>query len=246
MTAMVVTIFVASLVGSLHCAGMCGAFVALATGTGDSARSAILGQAAYHVGRLISYTILGALAGAAGGLLDLTSTLAGLEPLAAAVAGGMMVGFGVVALLRASGVKIAHLRLPAGWNRLVARISAQNMSRPPIIRAGTIGLCTTLLPCGWLYAFAITAAGTGKPLNGALVMAAFWLGTVPALVVVGTSIRQLLGPLGRRAPALTSILLVLVGLYTLLGRSMIDPAAMAARIQNNKTPTTLPCCTTQP
>jgi uncharacterized protein len=248
MTAMVLAILVASLVGSLHCAGMCGAFVVLATGTGTSTRSAAFGQTAYHLGRLVSYTILGALAGAAGRLIDLTSTLAGLQPLAAGLAGAAMVAFGITALLRSSGVKIAGLRLPSGWNHLIARVSASQMNRPPIIRAACIGLCTTLLPCGWLYAFVLTAAGTGNPLNGALVMAIFWLGTLPALIVVGSGVRQLLGPLGRRAPAITSVLLVLVGLYTLLGRSLMDPAAIAARIQNrdSKTATTLPCCTTQP
>lgn len=61
------------------------------------------------------------------------------------------------------------------------------MDRPPVVRAAATGLFTTLLPCGWLYAFVVTAAGTGSgtPLHGAALMAVFWLGTLPMMLTVG-------------------------------------------------------------
>jgi sulfite exporter TauE/SafE len=245
MIAMVSAILVASLLGSMHCVGMCGAFVALAVGESRGWRAA----AAYHGGRLISYVLLGAIAGAAGTLMNVAGAMAGIRPIAAIFAGATMVVFGGIMLLRLWGVRIAHMRLPASWSRLVSRISMKAMNRPLVIRAGMIGLATTLLPCGWLYAFAVTAAGTASPLQGAAVMAIFWLGTLPALVVVGAGVRGLLGPIGKRAPALTSLLLVIVGLYTLIGRSMLDPLAIAQRVQNKAgmTATTQPaaCCTQQ-
>lgn len=245
MIAMVGAILVASLLGSMHCVGMCGAFVALAVGESRGWRAA----AAYHGGRLVSYILLGAIAGAAGTLMNVAGAMAGIRPIAAIFAGATMVVFGVICLLRIWGVRIAHMRLPASWSRIVSQISMKAMNRPLVVRAGMIGLATTLLPCGWLYAFAVTAAGTASPLQGAVVMAFFWLGTVPALVIVGTGIRGLLGPIGKRAPALTSLLLVIVGLYTLVGRSMLDPMAIAQRVQSKTgmTATTQPAaCCTQP
>ena len=240
MTAMIIAVLVASLLGSLHCAGMCGAFVALVSGAGETGwRSAAAAQTAYHLGRLVSYVILGALAGSAGKLIDAAGSMAGFGRAAAVAAGAMMVAFSVITLLRSMGVRIGHLALPASWTRLVSLANAGVMKRQPLVRAATIGLCTTLLPCGWLYAFAVTAAGTGAALSGAATMAVFWIGTAPALVVVSAGVRGLLGPIGRRAPAITSMLLVLVGLYTLLGRSALDPIAMAQRATTQATTT---CC----
>ena len=84
MTALTIAIFTASILGSFHCAGMCGAFLAVATGDlgGGGAGRPVL-QTAYHVGRLVSYLCLGAAAGAAGGVVNIAGGLAGIRPLAA-------------------------------------------------------------------------------------------------------------------------------------------------------------------
>ena len=70
---LITSVFVASLLGSLHCAGMCGAFVAFAVGIDDpdAARKRARLHAAYNLGRLVTYSVLGAIAGAIGGALDL-------------------------------------------------------------------------------------------------------------------------------------------------------------------------------
>jgi sulfite exporter TauE/SafE len=256
MTALVISVFLASLLGSLHCAGMCGAFVAIACGrsSGPSAREATVLQSAYHGGRLVTYLTLGLIAGTAGQLLDLAGSLAGLQPVAAALAGATMIAFALVTLMRLGGVSLAKLSPPAVMARLLGRAHRHAMSRPPVVRAGLIGLCTTLLPCGWLYAFVITAAGTASAWGGALVMAVFWLGTLPMLVAIGAGTRRLLGAVGEFVPALTCLLLVGVGLYTITGRTLLDPRAMAATLSSPATtqPATqpavpapgskLPCC----
>jgi uncharacterized protein len=229
------SILVASLLGSLHCVGMCGAFVAIAVQSGGTpeqrSRQWPL-HACYHAGRLVTYLLLGIAAGAVGRLADLSAALAGIKPVAAALAGAVMVVFGGVALLRLWGVRIAPLRPPGILGRSIAAVHRRAMNQPPWRRAGLIGLFTTLLPCGWLYAFAAAAAGTASPWRGALAMAAFWLGTLPALVALGAGLRATLGNFGGRLPALTSLLLVAVGLYTLLNRSLLDPAAIAARVHS--------------
>lgn len=227
MIPLVAGIFVASLLGSLHCAGMCGAFLAIALR--DEGRQWPL-QLAYHGGRLLTYSLLGLAAGAAGRLLDLTGAMAGVRPIAAAAAGATLVAFGLVSLLRIYGVSLARIPAPAFVRNAIAGAHRRAMDRPPVIRAMMIGLLTTLLPCGWLYAFAVTAAGTASPSRGALVMAVFWVGTLPMLVALGAGLRTLAGAFGKRIPAITCIVLMGLGLFTLINRSRLDPAAIAARV----------------
>lgn len=235
MIALIGAIFLASVLGSFHCAGMCGAFLAIATGADRTTgwRGAAMLQGAYHVGRLVSYATLGAAVGAAGQLVNVAGALAGMRPLAAILAGAAMVAFGITALLRSGGVGVRHLRLPQSWLNLMQRGHRLAMGRPPLVRALAIGLLTTILPCGWLYAFAVTAAGTGSPARGVIAMAAFWAGTLPALVAVGAGIRGLLGPLGRRLPTLTVLAMVAAGVLTLTGRAALDPAALVRKVQAN-------------
>ena len=168
MTALISAVFIASLLGSMHCAGMCGAFVAFAVaGDGRPQASRASLNAAYNGGRLITYVALGAIAGSLGAALDLGGSMLGVQRTAAIAAGVMMIGFGGLAILRASGTRIPRLPLPGTLQRFVAAGHRIAFDLPPMTRALVVGLLTTLLPCGWLYAFAITAAGTASPALGA-------------------------------------------------------------------------------
>lgn len=229
MIALVGAVFMASLLGSLHCAGMCGAFVAFAVGAPSERRPPEWTlHAAYNGGRLVTYTALGAIAGALGGALDLAGELVGLQRIAAVMAGAMMIGFGVATLLRIRGVRVPRLRLPVAFESLLSRGHRAASSKPPVVRAALIGLLTTLLPCGWLYAFVVTAAGTGNALLGAVTMAVFWAGTLPALVAVGAGAKRLTGAVGRLAPQMTAIALVVVGIYTAAHRIGLPRMSMAS------------------
>lgn len=227
MIALIGAVFTASLLGSLHCAGMCGAFVAFAVGAPSERRPAEWAlHAAYNGGRLVTYAALGAVAGALGGALDLAGEMVGLQRLAAALAGALMIGFGVATLLRLRGVRVPRLPLPRAFERALSRGHRAASSKPPLVRAALIGLLTTLLPCGWLYAFVITAAGTGGAVVGAVTMAVFWMGTLPALVAVGAGARRLTGGLGRMAPRLTAMALVAVEIYTAAHRVAMPAMSM--------------------
>lgn len=201
----------ASLLGSLHCAGMCGCFSALATGGAGRTATRVRLQAAYHGGRLVMYVGLGAVAGAMGAALDLGGKTVGVERIAALSAGVFLILFGVVALLRSAGVRIAQPRT-AAWRRFVGRGHRFAARFGPNGRAATIGLLSAVLPCGWLHAFVIAAAGTGSPALGAVTMAAFWLGTVPALVAVVASIGRI-SALGRPVQIATSVAVVVAGIF---------------------------------
>ena len=228
MTALVVAVFLASVLGSLHCVGMCGAFLALAfTDVPQAGRWRL--SVSYHGGRLVTYTALGIAAGSTGSLLDLGGTLAGINSVALPLAGFTVIAFGVVGLLRQRGVSIKHLHLPQAWVKQVHRAQGVAMQMPPTQRALTIGLLTTLLPCGWLYAFAATAAGTANPMMGGLVMVVFWSGTLPALVSCGVGVQALAGPIGRRLPGLTCIALIVFGGWAVVGRSQFDIPALTSQ-----------------
>lgn len=218
--ALIAAVFTASLLGSLHCAGMCGAFMLFAVGAGEKATPATRFKmhAGYHAGRLVTYTALGALAGAAGAALDLGGSMVGVQRIAAAAAGAIMIAFGLAALARARGHKVGKLGVPVRYRRLVERLQGRALALPPATRAVSVGLLTTLLPCGWLYAFVITAAGTGHPALGAGAMAVFWAGTLPVLVSLGVGIRLLAGPLAARVPTITALAVIGVGLYMVVGR----------------------------
>ena len=246
MVPLIAAILVASLLGSLHCAGMCGAFVAVAVDDrGNWRRHAIL-QGAYHGGRLVSYVALGVAAGAAGRMLNLGGALAGIRSLATVVAAATVITFAVITLARQWGARLPAHAAPAWLSGISRPVYQYAMTRPPIVRAGMIGLSTTLLPCGWLYAFVVTAAGTASSSAAAVTMFAFWIGTLPALVALGAATRSVLGPLHRQLPVATAIALLLAGSYTLAERTRLDPtklsAAVSARAGAVPTPGIAPCC----
>jgi len=224
MITLVGSVLVASLLGSLHCAGMCGGFVCFYAGQRHERR--LLPHFAYNGGRLVSYALLGALAGALGAGLDRLGALAGVTRGATLVAGALMVVWGVVTLLRLSGARLPRLARSGFTPAPLAGALRAVREQPPALRALVLGLVTTLIPCGWLYAFAATAASTGSPWRGALVMAVFWTGTLPVMTGLGLIAQHAFGPLRARLPAMTAGVLVVLGLLTLGGRFHAAPTSV--------------------
>ena len=219
---LITTVFIASLIGSLHCAGMCGGIVAFCVNGKEvsAGRSLIAWQphAAYNVGRLLTYASLGAISGLLGSAIDLGGSALGFSRIAIVVAGAAMILIGVVALLRTRGVKFGCVRPPRFMARLIQFGLAAAHRLPPVRRSLIVGLLTGFLPCGWLYAFVIASAGTGSASLGALTMAAFWLGTVPVMLGLGLGAQSIAGPLKKHVPALSAIALMLVGTVAVTGR----------------------------
>lgn len=236
MTALALSVFVAALLGSVHCAGMCGSFACLASGlhgapTGDAGdpalrRSARMSTAAYNVGRLISYVVLGALVGAAGAGLDQLGAVAGFARPAAIAAGVLLMLWGLTTLLGTLGVRLPAVAVPPALAAAMARGVRAVRTYPPVARGLALGVLTAALPCGWLYAFVATSAAAGSAPGGAVVMAAFWTGTVPMMAAVGLGAQRLLGPARKHLPAFTAIVLVVLGAMTVAGRFV--PHAHAA------------------
>lgn len=213
-------VLTASLVGSIHCAGMCGPFVAVYSASGPGGRGAgrsgaLASHVAYHATRGLGYVILGAVGGALGTALDVAGRSAGIAQFAALFCS-------VLVLLWGASVLFPVLRLRSPVARFFGPKLSQLGTKPRVFRASLLGGLTPLLPCGWLYAFVVTAAGTGSALSGALLMATFWLGTVPALLGMGALLSRLGERLRARVPVLTGVALIVIGSLGVLQRvSMI-------------------------
>ncbi len=226
MFALVGAVFVASLLGSAHCAGMCGPFVCFYAGA--DARSSAWGHAAYNGGRLLSYWLLGAMAGALGAGVEQVGIGVGVARASGALAGVLMIVWGAVTLLALRGVAIPTPAPIAGVQRWMAARLRDVRNLPPVARALTVGLLTTLMPCGWLYAFVLTAAGTGSVGGAMIVMTVFWAGTLPMMLAIGVSVRRVAGPLRDRLPVISALTLVVIGILSLSGRARLDPSMVAA------------------
>jgi sulfite exporter TauE/SafE len=230
--ALAASVFVAALLGSVHCAGMCGGLACFVAGADGGARA----SAAYNGGRLAAYVALGALAGAAGAGFDRAGALAGWSRPAAIVAGILMIAWGTVTALQALGVRVRTTATPAGARNAITRSLRALGGRSPVQRSLALGVLTPLLPCGWLYAFVATAAATGSPGHGALLMAAFWGGTVPIMAALGLGLQRAFGPLRARLPAATAIALVVIGLLTVSGKFTPTAAHTAGAMSHEHEP----------
>lgn len=215
----------ASLLGSVHCAAMCGGFVCLYAGTGQQRHTAVAPHAAYNAGRLVSYLLLGAVAGAVGHGVDRIGGVAGVGRLAAIVAGALMVVWGGSTLLAALGVRMSQRLAPRAVQAALASVVVRFRGKSPTVRGAATGLLTTLLPCGWLYVFVATAGGTGRVADAMLVMLVFWLGTLPMMVTVGLGAQRLFGAFQRRLPLVAAGAAVVLGFLSMAGRISARPLA---------------------
>lgn len=214
-------VFVASLLGSGHCIGMCGAFTLL---VGENQH----GIAIYHLGRLASYLALGFLAGLFGQHF-LHSSYFSVLPWFATIALSVFFLWMGIQLWRGQGIHLLFLK-PASDR---AFSFAFKIGNPPL-RALCIGLFSVLLPCGWLYSFIVAAISLNSKWQGAIVLFAFWLGTVPALSFGPTLVSRFVLPYLKRLPRLSAVILILLALISI--ERKVEPLFASAQpaLENQK------------
>ncbi len=201
--------FMTGLLGTGHCLGMCGGLVSALSLSPEGRRSGGAFPALYHLGRVSTYAMIGLVVGWLGSALVLT---AAFRP---AAFGLLLLSdlFVIVLGLGSAGVwprfDLMRLESPSG-TRLLGRLTARFRRFPPLFSPLLLGLLMGFLPCGLLYAVVLSAAQSAAPLTGAAVMAAFGLGTVPGLLLVG-GLAQWMGKRGRlwmvRAAGVTVVLM---------------------------------------
>lgn len=175
---------IAGLLGSTHCLGMCGGIVgALNLGIDPASRrgSQIVYQLCYNLGRICSYFAIGFIAGTLGASLAGFGIGAGTGQLVAAV---FMIALGLYLANWWRGLALFE-RLGA---RLWRRIEPLGRGLFPLRHPGQallLGMLWGWLPCGLVYAMLAWALTTASPLQAALIMLGFGLGTLPALLIAG-------------------------------------------------------------
>lgn len=213
----------AGVAGAGHCAGMCGGIAgALAHAIPARQRSFSL-TLGYSAGRLGSYTLLGALAGLFAALLSPRDT--GMAMLVMRVLTGLVLLAMALHLLGVSrwmqSLEAVGARL---WQKL-APLARRLLPVTTLPRALALGALWGLLPCGLVYGALLYAATAGSAPGGALVMLAFGLGTLPAVLGLGLAGRWL-AQHARTLRRGSGLLLLVVALWTLLSTWLALPAIL--------------------
>lgn len=195
--------FLTGLFMGAHCVGMCGGFVlAYVTRAARDGRPAWSAHAWYGAGKLASYTLIGAAFGLAGAAVSFTSDVRAAVSIAAGLA-LVVYGLntlGVLPLPRAMAVRVPPF---------LSRIASAPRSRHP----HAIGLLGGLMvACGPLGAMYVLAAGTGSPSEGALLLAAFGAGTLPALVGFGVATTFASRRLAHRVLRYSGLVVIVMGM----------------------------------
>lgn len=188
--------FVAGLLSSGHCFGMCGGIVGafsiggVGAAGGRAPGGRLPGLLAYNAGRILTYTALGALAAALG------ATIGGLLPpeiarrAARLMAALFLVGLGLFLAGRPQFLQPIE-RLGARLWRRIEPLSRRLLRARGPGQAVALGLVWGFLPCGLVYSMLAMASLAGGPADGALVMFAFGAGTLPALFAAGLAASRL-------------------------------------------------------
>jgi len=215
-TVNILTIISIAFLGSFgHCIGMCGGIVlAYSTIKIEPASSKVSQSVAhllYSFGRILTYSTLGAIFGYLGGVATFNNYSNGV----------LLIIVGVVMILAGLSLmgKIKFLTIiehSFSSSSMYKNAFKQVLNSKSNLSFFILGMLNGLLPCGFVYFFAITAASTADPLYGAIVMAIFGLSTVPAMFGLGfltsltsaTSFRNMM-------MSLSSIAVILYGAYTI-------------------------------
>jgi len=215
-TVNIFTIISIAFLGSFgHCIGMCGGIVvAYSTIKIDPASSKISQSAAhllYSFGRVFTYTILGAIFGALGGVVLFSNMANGVLLIVAGIA-MILAGLSLMGKIKFLTI-IEHSFSSSSVYKKAFKSILNSKSNSSFF---ILGMLNGLLPCGFVYFFAITAASTADPFYGALVMAIFGVSTIPAMFGVGflsslasaTSFRNMM-------MSLSSVAVILYGTFTI-------------------------------
>ncbi len=181
----ILSIITIAFMGSFgHCIGMCGGIV-IAYSTAGLERDRSRGSQAvahllYSIGRVTTYGLLGGIFGMLGGVVVFNNTTNGILWL---VAGSAMILAGLALMGKLHVLTIFEKSFSSSkWYQESFRALLKSES---LMGFYLLGMLNGLLPCGFVYFFAITAASTASPVYGSFVMFIFGLSTIPALFSLG-------------------------------------------------------------
>lgn len=180
----IAAVFFVGLLGGVHCLGMCGSIVGILTSQLPKSGARWPFHLAYNSGRVASYVAAGALVGAVGQAGLLMRDAVPVQHLLFALSSLMLIALG----LYLAGIwgAVRHIEeLGMGLWRHIQPLTARLFPVNTPLRALLLGTLWGWIPCGLVYSVLVTALASGSAQQGALIMLAFALGTLPNLLAIG-------------------------------------------------------------
>ena len=178
----------AGLLGGAHCLAMCGGFVTAFSGSLATpllpARALAWRELPYNLGRVTTYTALGALVGVTGGAALSAADWLIAQRILFVVANLFLLGLAFAIVSKGNGIP-ALQRLGAALFALVLPVVRPLRARGDATARFALGTIWGLVPCGLVYGVLPIALFAGGAWQGALVMLAFGIGTLPNLLAAG-------------------------------------------------------------
>jgi sulfite exporter TauE/SafE len=201
---------VLGLMGSFHCAGMCGPIAIALPLHGNTVPQKIFGGTLYNIGRTITYGILGALFG----MLGQGIHLLGFQQKISVVMGALM----IISVLFPALFR-NQFSLEKSWFSVVGKLK-KSIGKLFAVRSFSslffVGLLNGLLPCGLVYIAIAGAIGTGSATQGTLYMILFGLGTIPMMLGISVAGNMMGLALRNKINKIIPVLVVVVGLLFIL------------------------------
>lgn len=216
-------LFVIGILTSVHCIAMCGGInLTQSTMAAKGGVGVVRSNLAYNAGRVISYTVIGGIAGGIGGVVSFSSALKGAVTAAVGVI-MIVMALSMLGLFRPLRKLLPHL--PAGLYR---KLSGSAAGRSSFV----IGLLNGLMPCGPLQSMQIYALSAGSMLRGALSMLLFSLGTVPLMLGLGV----FSGSLNRKKAGImltvSAILIFIMGIHMTENGLVLSGVSLVSNSRN--------------
>ncbi len=205
-----ISALILGLMGSFHCAGMCGPIAIALPLHGNTVPQKIFGGALYNIGRTITYGIMGAIFG----LLGQGISMIGFQQKVSVIMGAFMIISVLFPVLFRN-----QYSMDKSWFSLVGKLKksiGQMFSVRSFSSLFFIGLLNGLLPCGLVYIAIAGAIGTGDVGQGTLYMILFGLGTIPMMLAISLAGNMMGLALRNRINKLIPVLVVVVGLLFIL------------------------------
>ncbi|MCW3173775.1 sulfite exporter TauE/SafE family protein [Shewanella subflava] len=212
--------FVVGLMGAAHCFGMCGGLIGafstnLPQRPGNQLANQLSFLLSYNLGRVISYTIAGALVGGSTAALGHMFAIDNYLLYLRFFAGIMMVLTGLYIAQIWFGIVYIETIGKGLW-KLLHPLTKRLLPIKHPSQAVIAGMVWGWLPCGLVYSTLTWSVASGSALDGGLIMFAFGLGTLPALLSAGLAAKKLASWVQKKAVRLLSgLLLVSFGLQTI-------------------------------
>jgi sulfite exporter TauE/SafE len=231
---------VLGLASSLHCVGMCGPIAMAIPVNRTNSFTILLGVLQYNFGRILTYAWLGFIIGSVG----ITIETFGFLQWVSIIAGIFMI---LYAWRKWLSVHISFGSPKLGIEGFVSKNLGKVISSNIPFKLSLLGMLNGLLPCGMVYIGLTNALVAGSPLKSVYAMAAFGVGTLATMILVGFAANKISMQLRNKLAKVVPYMLTLVGVLIILRGLNLDipyisPKMEEVHLNNQKVDVVMKCC----